>query len=502
MLAKGKSTGKRVSARKDSDATDREVELLAELNRDAGSAPAQLLGSNVLAIKIRGVISLQCPTLDKAIGRGGIPLGRLTLLHGKEGCLAGETLVRVDDGSGEVERPILEMPDAVAERFKDREKGVSPFLIRTMIDDTGETGKVWVKNAWCSGERMLYRVTVESGQFVRATSNHRFLTIQKDRAAWRSLFSLRVGDQAFVGARAARPLRVTSIVEEGVEAVFDISTAFPNSYLANEYVVHNSGKTTLALHAVAETQRLTGMVIYADAEHKLDPDYASKIGVDLNRLVIVQPDYVENFLLLIERTINVAKRHREAGQGFPVLVVLDSINALPTKAEFDGGWEQQFMGSAAGVYSAKLKKLMPMVSREDIALLFISQEREKIGVMFGKKETTGAGKAPRYYSSLILEVSRHGSVTRGEETIGNEITVKCSKNQIAPPFRNAEFRMLFDRGIDYNDALFREATRVGLITSSGGWYRFADLKWHGEDTVRDAIATDEVKARLKEALGL
>lgn len=327
----------------------RELALLKDLNEDGDDAPAQLLGSDLMAEKVRGVISTQCATLDRAIGRGGIPLGRLTLLHGKEG----------------------------------------------------------------------------------------------------------------------------------------------------------SGKTTLALHCVAETQLHDGMAVYVDAEYKLDPEYARKVGVKTERLVISRPKYLEKLFAVIEKTISNVKKSRVEGRPFPALVVLDSINALPTKAEFEGTWESQFISSVAGVYSAKLKKLMPMVSREDVALLFISQEREKVGVLFGKKEQTGGGKAPRFYSSLIIEVTRQGSVLQGELVVGNETLVKCSKNQIAPPFRTAGFRVLFDRGIDRDDALFREAVKAGLIVKSGAWYSHNNLKWQGEERAREAIQKVEgLRGGLLKELGL
>lgn len=326
-----------------------EFDLLKELNKDGDDTPAEMLGSDLMAKKIRGVISTQCATLDRAIGRGGIPLGRLTLLHGKEG----------------------------------------------------------------------------------------------------------------------------------------------------------SGKTTLALHCIAETQARNGMVVYVDAECKLDPEYAEKVGVDPNRLIIVKPKYLEKFFGVVERTIASVARSRVDGRPFPALVVLDSVNALQTKAEFDGTWESQFISSVAGVYSAKLKKLMPMVSAEDIALLFISQEREKIGVLFGKKEQTGGGKAPRFYSSLIVEVSRQGAVLQGETIVGNETSVKCSKNQIAPPFRTAAFRILFDRGIDRDDALYREAIRSGVIVRAGAWYSYGELRWQGEERVREAIRnTEGLRGDLMKALEL
>lgn len=298
--------------------TKREREVLATLNKDNNSAPAQLLGSQALAIKIRGVISTQAPTVDRAIGRGGIPLGRIILLHGKEG----------------------------------------------------------------------------------------------------------------------------------------------------------SGKTTIALHLVAETQSRGGMVIYADAEYKLDPDYARRVGVDLNRLIIIQPDYLEKLFAGIENTLAVAKQYRVKGESFPILIVLDSINAMPTKAEFEGGWEDRHIAPDAGVYSSKLKKLTPMINREDVALLLISQEREKVGVMFGRKEQTGGGKAPRFYSSLIMEVARVGAIKDGDEVIGNLTEVRCAKNQIAPPFKKAQFNLIFGRGIDYEQSLLQMAVDAGIVEKKGAWYNY------------------------------
>lgn len=327
---------------------DRAAALLTELNKGKDSTPAQLLGSNILAIRIRGVISTQCPPLNRAIGRGGIPLGRLTLLHGKE----------------------------------------------------------------------------------------------------------------------------------------------------------SSGKTTLALHIVAETQQRGGMAIYVDAEHKLDPDYAAVIGVDVNQLVIVQPNHVEQFLALVESTIKVANEYRQQGDPFPVLVVLDSINALPTKAEFEGDWDAQHIAPDAGVWSSKLKKLMPLVAKEDVALLFISQEREKIGVMYGRKERTGGGKAPRFYSSLILEVAQIASVkNQKEEIVGSVVKVNCTKNQIAPPFRKAEFKIIYGTGVDYEDALLGEAVRVGAATKSGAWYVFNGerLGQGAANVAQNLRSNPELKQKLEAA---
>ena len=197
------------------------------------------------------------------------------------------------------------------------------------------------------------------------------------------------------------------------------------------------------------------------------------------------------------------KKHRKRGSKFPALVVLDSINALPAKAEFDGTWEDRHIAPEAGVYSSKLKKLTPIISREDVTFLMISQEREKVGVVFGRKEQTGGGRAPRFYSSLILEVSRIGQIKgKGDEIVGNETLVKCAKNQISPPFRKAEFNIMFGKGIDYENSLFRLALDDGIIKQSGAWYNYgAERIAHGAANAAEAIRnTPSLKAKLEEAI--
>jgi recombination protein RecA len=264
----------------------------------------------------------------------------------------------------------------------------------------------------------------------------------------------------------------------------------------------STGKTTIALHCAAETQRQGGLCVYADSEHKLDPDYARDIGVDLERLILVQPDHLGRFFTIIERTIDVARRHRSEGSDFPALVILDSVNSLGTKVEMDADWDSVTVAQAASFYSAKLKKLVPMISRENVALLFISQERERINVVYGKKEQTGGGRALRFFSSLMLEVFRTGSVKEGEVEIGNETKVRCAKNQIAPPFREAEFRIIYGKGVDYDDSLVRESIRLKQVDKAGAWYSFqGDRIGQGIQSITAKLRSEpEFRQVLKEAV--
>ena len=230
----------------------------------------QLLGSDGLAIKIKGVVSTQCATIDAAIGRGGIPTGRLTIINGAEGC----------------------------------------------------------------------------------------------------------------------------------------------------------GKTTLALHLAAEVQKMGGVAVYLDKEYKLDPDYAAKIGVDLEKLIISQPSYLERAFVAFDAIINRAVDIRkQSGERIPIMIILDSMNAAISKAQFEGEWDDSHYAPQARVYSNLLPKLMPKVSKEDVALVWISQIRQKIGLQFGNPDDICGGKAPKFYASLILDVKRAKTIAKDGEKVGNEITV-------------------------------------------------------------------------------
>lgn len=293
--------------------------LLADVMSEiGGEGGAQLLGSKGLALKIRGVISTQCPGIDWATGRGGIPLGRLSILSGKEG----------------------------------------------------------------------------------------------------------------------------------------------------------SGKTTLALQIVAECQRQHGIAIYMDKEYKLDPDYAKALGVDTKRLVIVQPSYLEKVFETYDKVIEKAAAYRRvSGKRVPILLVLDSMNAAITKAQFEGEWEDQHISPQARVYSQLLPKLIPKVHKEDVALLWISQIRQKINITYGSPNDICGGNAPKFYASMIMEVTRTSSTKENEQRVSNKLKVECVKNQIAPPFKKAEVEVVYGKGIDPERSLIWLAQKLGVIKLKGAFYQ-------------------------------
>lgn len=236
------------------------------------------------------------------------------------------------------------------------------------------------------------------------------------------------------------------------------------------------GKTTIALHLAAETQRQGGVVVYLDKEYKLDPEYAASIGVDCKNLIISQPSYLEKAFKVFEAIIAKSKKIREeAGKRIPILVVLDSMNAAITKTQFEGDYEDKHYAPQAGVYSNSLPKLMPKIYEEDIAMVWISQIRQDIGVKFGNPDKISGGRAPKFYASVIMEVARRKSVKDNGEKVGNEVEVVCSKNQIHPPFKRASFEITYGVGINKNLSLIDQAIRDEVIIPSGSWY-----SWRGE----------------------
>lgn len=324
-----------------------EETLIRELNKNDNETPAQLLSSDGLAIKIKGVISTQAPSLDRALGRWGIPLGRTIMLHGREG----------------------------------------------------------------------------------------------------------------------------------------------------------SGKSTLALHCVAETQRVGGMAVYIDAEYKLDPEYAEAIGVNLERLVLVQPRYIESAFAKIETMIKVASLYRKEGVVIPTLIVMDSVNAMKAKAVIDGDWEDSHVSPEAKVWSDKFPKLVPMISEESVSLLLISQIRERIGVMFGPKDKTAGGNTPLFYASVLMGVERKGQIQDDNGAVGNETTVYVAKNCVAPPFKLAKFRIMYGKGIDYEHSLVEACLDSGVIESSGSWLSVPLILESSGEPIK-AQGRDGMANRLREDLSL
>ncbi|MEK7631116.1 MAG: recombinase RecA [Patescibacteria group bacterium] len=238
----------------------------------------------------------------------------------------------------------------------------------------------------------------------------------------------------------------------------------------------SSGKTTLCLHIIRESQKQGGVAAFIDAEHALDPDYAKKIGVNLNELLISQPDTGEQALDIVESLV------RSGGMS---VIVIDSVAALTPRAEIEGDMGQQHIGLQARLMSHALRKLTAIVSKTDTTVIFINQIRMQIGMMFGNPETTPGGKALKFYSSVRIDVRRMAQIKKAEETIGNRVKVKVVKNKVAAPFRAGEFDIMFNEGISYEADLLNLGVKLGVVKKNGASHTFGDLKLgHGYDAAR------------------
>lgn len=305
-------------------------------------------------------------------------------------------------------------------------------------------------------------------------------------------------------------IKIKGVISTQVPGIDDIigRGGIPLGRLTIIHGAEGSGKTTLALHCVAETQKKNGVVVYIDKEYKLDPDYARQIGVDTSNLLIVQPPYLEKTFAVIERIIERGiKWRKQTGVRVPILIILDSMNAAITKSQFLGEWEDQHVSPQARVYSGALPKLMPKVFNEDVALVFISQTRQKIGVMFGEGDTTAGGKAPKFYASLMTKVSRTGTDKTADKKTGSKVRVECVKNQIAPPFGKVDVLIEWGKGFDKEMSLIETAQKYDVVTKSGNSYFFGESKIGG--TLKKASAAlkedlsmvEEITKKIQEKRG-
>ena len=241
----------------------------------------------------------------------------------------------------------------------------------------------------------------------------------------------------------------------------------PRGRVIEIYGPESSGKTTLTLHAIAEVQRRGGTAAFIDAEHALDPAYAKRIGVDVENLLLSQPDNGEQALEIVETLVR---------SNAVDLIVIDSVAALVPRAEIEGDMGDSLPGLQARLMSQALRKLTSVISRSKASVIFINQIRMKIGVMFGNPETTTGGNALKFYASVRMDIRRIGQIKQGEEVIGNRTRVKVVKNKIAPPFRQAEFDIMYNEGISTSGDILDLAAAGGIVEKSGAWYAYKDEK--------------------------
>jgi recombination protein RecA len=273
----------------------------------------------------------------------------------------------------------------------------------------------------------------------------------------------------------------------------------PRGRVVEVYGPESSGKTTLALHAVANAQAAGGVAGFIDAEHALDPEYAKKLGVDTDALLVSQPDSGEQALEIADMLIR---------SGALDIVVIDSVAALVPRAEIDGEMGDSHVGLQARLMSQALRKLTGAINSSKTTVIFINQLREKVGVMFGSPETTTGGKALKFYASVRLDVRRIETLKDGQDAVGNRVRVKVVKNKVAPPFRQAEFDVLFGEGISRQGSLVDLGVENGIVRKAGAWYTYeGDQLGQGKENARKFLKdnpeiADEIEKKIKEKLGI
>ena len=271
----------------------------------------------------------------------------------------------------------------------------------------------------------------------------------------------------------------------------------PRGRIIEIYGPESSGKTTVALHVIAEAQRMGGTAAFIDAEHALDPIYASKLGVDIGSMYVSQPDTGEQALEITEQLVR---------SGGVDIVVIDSVAALTPKAEIDGEMGDSFIGLQARLMSQALRKLTGVTSKSKTLVIFINQLREKVGVMFGNPETTPGGKALKFYSSVRLDVRKVDTIKNGQDVVGSRTRVKVVKNKVAPPFKSAEFDIMYGEGISILGCLIDAAIETDVIEKSGSWFSYnGDKIGQGKENVKAYLSShpelaDEITAWVREKL--
>src|SRR6187397_537414 len=300
-----------------------------------------------------------------------------------------------------------------------------------------------------------------------------------------------------LGEREVSDIPAISTTSLSLDAAIGVG-GVPRGRIVEIYGPESSGKTTLALHIVAEAQKAGGVAAYIDAEHAMDADYAGKLGVDIDQLLISQPDSGEQALEIAEALVR--------SNGVDVIVV-DSVAALVPRAELDGEMGDSLPGLQARLMSQALRKLTAIVSQSNTCFIFINQIREKIGVMFGSPETTTGGRALKFYASMRLDIRRIGAIKDGDRVVGNRTRVKVVKNKCAPPFRETEFDIMYGEGISREGDLIDIASNNNIVEKSGAWFSFkGERLGQGRDNVKNMLKTnpdllERIEADVKAELG-
>jgi recombination protein RecA len=301
-----------------------------------------------------------------------------------------------------------------------------------------------------------------------------------------------------LGSRNALPVTVIPTGSISIDAALGVG-GVPRGRVIEIFGPESSGKTTLALHVIAESQKAGGIAAFVDAEHALDPTYAKRLGVDIDNLLVSQPDCGEQALEITNALVT---------SGSIDMIVVDSVAALVPKAELEGEMGDSFMGLHARLMSQAMRKLTGALSRANTCLIFINQVREKIGVMFGNPETTTGGRALKFYASIRMDVRRTATLKDGEQSIGNRTKIKIVKNKVASPFREAEVDILYGEGISREGDLLDLGAEHGVIEKSGSWFSFqSERVGQGRENARvflkeHAEIRDKIDSAIRQKLGL
>ena len=302
---------------------------------------------------------------------------------------------------------------------------------------------------------------------------------------------MRMGDTS-----AVRNIEAISTGSINLDVALGIG-GLPKGRVVEIYGPESSGKTTLTLQVVAEAQKMGGTAAFIDAEHALDPQYAEKLGVNVDELLVSQPDTGEQALEITDMLVR---------SGAVDVVVIDSVAALTPKAEIEGDMGDSHVGLQARLMSQALRKLTANIKRTNCLVIFINQIRMKIGVMFGSPETTTGGNALKFYSSVRLDIRRIGAIKKGDEVLGNDTKVKVVKNKVAPPFKQVQFEILYGEGISHEGELIELGVQQGIVDKSGAWYSYnGDRIGQGKENVRTFLKenpeiADEIETRIRAEL--
>jgi recombination protein RecA len=299
-----------------------------------------------------------------------------------------------------------------------------------------------------------------------------------------------------LGDKVVEALEIIPTGSIGLDHALGVG-GFPRGRVIEIYGPESSGKTTLAIHAIANAQKQGGIAAFIDAEHAFDRFYAEKLGVDIENLLISQPDNGEQALEIADNLIS---------SGAIDIIVIDSVAALTPKAEIEGEMGDSKMGLHARLMSQALRKLTATISKTGCCCIFINQLRDKIGVMFGSPETTTGGNALKFYASIRLDIRRVTQIKEGEDVTGNHVRVKVVKNKVAPPFRKAEFDIMFGEGISKLGEIIDIGVEMNIIKKSGSWFSYEDAKLgQGRDSVKQVLTdnpelSDQIEAKIREQL--